>query len=78
MGIAFLVNRIMKEKQSDKENGMDWTLVLVILGTNTALFFWARSESRQDYRELRQLIDAIHTEMKDFHARLCVIEESKK
>lgn len=52
--------------------------VLTILGTNAALFMWARSESRADYRAIRQLIEAIQAEMKDFHGRLCAIEEKNK
>lgn len=49
---------------------MDWTQVITIVGSNLALFLWARTESRSDYRECRQLIDAIHKEMKDFHGKL--------
>jgi hypothetical protein len=49
---------------------MDWTQVITIVGSNLALFLWARTESRSDYRECRQLIDAIHKEMKEFHGRL--------
>ncbi len=68
---------------------MDWTQVLTIVGSNLVLFLWARSESRSNYRECRQLIDSIHQEMKDFHTklalqdqefkmRLCSIEERNK
>ena len=57
---------------------MDWSQVLTIVGSNIALFLWARSESRSDYRAIRQLIEAIQTEMKDFHGRLCAIEEKNK
>lgn len=57
---------------------MDWVQVLAIIGSNIALFLWARTESRADYREIRGLIDAIHQEMKDFHGRLCAIEENRR
>lgn len=57
---------------------MDWTQVLTLVGSNIALFLWARSESRADYRALRQLIEAIQAEMKDFHGRLCKIEERNR
>jgi hypothetical protein len=57
---------------------MEWTQVLVIIIANLTMFLWSRSESRTDYRELRALIDAIHQEMKDFHGRLCKIEENRK
>lgn len=68
---------------------MDWIQVLTILGTNAALFMWARSESRADYRHLemktlemiqgiKEDVKAIHLEMKDFHGRLCALEEKNK
>ena len=31
-----------------------------------------------DKRDVMNLINSIHAEIKDFHARLCVIEERKK
>ena len=68
---------------------MEWTQVLTIVGSNIGLILWARSESRSDYRHLEQKtlemmsgikyeIDAIHAEIKDFHGRLCAIEERNK
>lgn len=49
------------------------------------LFLWNRAESRSDIRHMdsklestRELVRAIHDEMKDFHNRLCKIEERKK
>jgi hypothetical protein len=57
---------------------MEWAQVATIVIANLGMFLWARTESRNDYRELRALIDAIQAEMKDFHARLCVIEERRK
>jgi hypothetical protein len=57
---------------------MDWTQVLTIVGSNLALFIWARSEARSDQQEIREIIRSIQQEMKDFHARLCVIEERRR
>ncbi len=61
---------------------MDWTQVLTIIASNMAIFLWARTESRSDHRALegwtKQMLAAIQTEMKDFHGRLCVIEEKNK
>ena len=61
---------------------MDWTQVLTIIGSNIALFLWARSESRSDHRALetwtKDMLAAIQTEIKDFHGRLCAIEEKNK
>jgi len=49
------------------------------------LFLWNRAESRADTRHMenqlqsiRELVYAIHAEMKDFHNRLCIIEKEKK
>ncbi len=49
------------------------------------LFFWNRSESRADIRHMdaklestRELVRAIHDEVKDFHIRLCAIEEKRR
>jgi len=49
------------------------------------LFLWNRAESRADIRHMdsklestRELVRAIHDEMKDFHNRLCIIEERSK
>jgi len=68
---------------------MDWTQVLTIVGANIGIFLWLRSESSADRRQMQQesaadrrdilrLIREIKEEMKDFHARLCVIESNRK
>ncbi len=72
---------------------MEWTQILALVLGNGALiiplFLWNRSESRADIRhmdakldehrkEVSGLIQAIHNEMKDFHARLCAIEERNR
>lgn len=65
---------------------MDWTQVLVIIVGNGALviplFLWNRSEARADHRELetwtKNMLASIQAEIKDFHARLCAIEERNK
>ena len=53
-----------------------------ILGTNFAvvalvigLFTWNRTESNSDRRDMMAIIRSIDLEMKDFHGRLCAIEE---
>lgn len=61
----------------------------IFAGSIVGLFFWNRSESRADIRHMdakldaymlgiRTEIKAIHDEMKDFHARLCAIEERNR
>lgn len=64
---------------------MDWIQFTIFAGSIIGLFFWNRSESRADIRHMdsklestRELVRAIHDEMKDFHNRLCRIEESRK
>lgn len=65
---------------------MDWTQVLGIVLGNAAfiipLFLWNRAEARADYRHLEASVNAqltgIREEMKDFHGRLCAIEERNK
>jgi len=49
------------------------------------LFLWVRSESRADSRHTdaklestRELVRAIHDEVKDFHGKICAIEERNK
>ena len=64
---------------------MDWVQFIIFCCGVLGLFFWNRSESRADMRHMdtklestRDLVRAIHDEMKDFHARLCIIEERNK
>ena len=61
---------------------MDWTQVLAIILGNVALiiplFFWNRSEANSDRRDMMNLIRGIQEEMKDFHGRLCAIEERNR
>lgn len=57
---------------------MDWLQVLTLFFANAGLIIWFRSESRTDWRHMDAKLDAIHEEMKDFHGRLCAIEEKRK
>lgn len=64
---------------------MDWTQFSIFFIGVFGLFIWNRTESRADIRHMdtklestRELVRAIHDEMKDFHARLCAIEEKNK
>lgn len=61
---------------------MDFINVLTLILGNSALiiplFLWNRSESRDDMRHMdtklqvtRELVRAIHDEVKDLHVRLC-------
>ena len=61
---------------------MDWMQVIVIVFGNAAwtipMWLWARTESRADQRQMMDIIQGIQIEMKDFHGRLCAIEERNK
>jgi hypothetical protein len=64
---------------------MDWGQFAIFMVSTLGLFFWNRSESRADIRHMdakleatRELVRAIYDETKDFHARLCTIEERNK
>jgi hypothetical protein len=65
---------------------MDWiqfaTFMVVNMAFTLTLWLWSRSESRTDHRALeswtKDMISSIQTEMKDFHDRLCAIEERNK
>ena len=64
---------------------MDWTQFVIFFIGVFGLFIWNRTESRTDWRHMdakmestRELVRAIHDEMKDFHARLCIIEQRNK
>ncbi len=75
---------------------MDWIQFTIMIVSFVGLFFWNRSESRNDIRLMDQKIEenrretnaiigaihqqilAIHDEIKDFHGRLCAIDEARK
>ena len=59
------------------ERQMEWTQFLILLITLGGLFLWNRAESNADRRAMQATIDAIEKEMKDFHGRLCAIEERR-
>lgn len=61
---------------------MDWTQVMTIIGANMALFLWSVRQSRNDYLNCQKSIesfkDAMMKETKDFHGRLCSLDERFK
>jgi len=66
---------------------MNETILTLILGNAAVimpLFLWVRSEARADARHTeaklestRELVRAIHDEVKDFHHKLCEIEKDR-
>ncbi len=64
---------------------MDWIQFGIFLLTMGGMFMWQkadishlRTEAAADRRDILQLIRAIQEEIKDFHGRLCTIEERIK
>lgn len=57
---------------------MEWVQVATIVGANIGMFLWASRQSRTDFLHVMRVIDEIKKEMKDFHGRLCAIEERNK
>ena len=57
---------------------MEWTQFLILIVTMGGMFFWLRSEASADRRDIMGLISAIQAEIKDFHGRLCAIEERRR
>lgn len=49
--------------------------IISLFLANAGLILWFRSESRSDWRHMDAKLDAIHEEIKDFHGRLCAIED---
>jgi hypothetical protein len=54
---------------------MEWLQVLSLFLANAGLIIWFRTEARNDHRQVMDLIITIKDEIKDFHGRLCAIEE---
>jgi hypothetical protein len=57
---------------------MDWLQFFGLLVTIGTLFLWSRGESNADRREIMSILREMKDEMKDFHGRLCAIEEKNK
>ena len=61
---------------------MDSIQLVIFLATIVGTFLWSRSESREDNRRIENLVDSMHKEimleMKDFHGRLCALEEKNR
>ena len=54
------------------------TIILSVAGINYALLSWLRSDMRTFESEIRSWKDEINKEMRDFHGRMCQLEERKR
>jgi len=52
--------------------------LVIVLITISGLFIWNRAEANSDRRDMMNMIRSIDLEIKDFHGRLCAIEERNK
>lgn len=52
--------------------------VVAIVGSNIALIGWLRADMKSFETEVRGWKEEIQKESKDFHGRLCAIEERNK
>lgn len=55
-----------------------WVQVISLFLVNAGLIIWFRNESRNDWRHMDNQMKAIQEEIKDFHGRLCALEEKTK
>lgn len=64
---------------------MDWTQILTVfaviatnLGTVLSLYINLDKKLDENRKETNQILEGIRQDMKDFHGRLCAIEERNK
>ena len=57
---------------------MDWIQFSIFFMGVGGLWLWARSEANSDRRDMMNILKEMKDEMKDFHERLCAIEERNK
>lgn len=61
---------------------MTWVQVLTIIfssfGVTITMFLWLRKEANADRKELAGGISDSKKESKEFHGRLCILEEKTK
>lgn len=53
-------------------------IMVTTLGSTIPLYLHTSSQMQSFHKEIREDIHAIYEEMKDFHGRLCAIEERNK
>lgn len=58
--------------------GSNLVIMLTFFGVSISLHNGMREEIREINNGVREDIQAIHQEMKDFHGRLCAIEERNR
>lgn len=74
------VNGSKRKKVIKKENKMSeqWMQVIAIIGSNLIIMLTFFGVSISLHNGMREEIRGIQEEIKDFHGRLCTIEEKNK
>jgi hypothetical protein len=71
----------MRERWDNRIMQMEWIQVTVIVGANITIFLGFMGSVIALHLQTNKKIDAMHKdtheEMKDFHGRLCAIEERR-
>ena len=57
---------------------MAWGQVISLIAVNVGLIFWIRQDSRDFMNRIESWKDEIRAEMKDFHAKLAVLDERSR
>ena len=57
---------------------MDWGQIIAIISVNIVLISWIRSNMKSFEAKIDGWKQEIYEEMKDFHGRLCALEEKTK
>jgi hypothetical protein len=61
---------------------MEWLFVMSFFISITVLIIWFRAETKSNWHHMNTKLDAhmksSQKEMKDFHGRLCPIEEKRR
>lgn len=54
---------------------MEWLQAFMIAGSTIGACYWMHKENKDSYKDSSAKFDKFQEETKDFHARLCVLEE---
>jgi hypothetical protein len=73
------MNENVNENKVQWQHLIEMLIVLVtILGSTIPLYMHTDSKFEENRKETNQLIEAIRQDIRDFHGRLCTIEERNK
>lgn len=57
---------------------MNWEFILTMIGVNICLIIFTRVDRNNFEKETRKWKEDINKDNKDFHGRICAIEENQK